>query len=167
MTFVRLFCTSSHTTVTTVSHVATRNSFTPTGYNAIDEEAKPVCIRRHFAYAFWLFWDFSDQCEDMSLYDAHFRLVVWLLLLCHSLKCEISQERQYGVVPKRHCNPGVSQGRSFAIRLKRKVSENSFEWCLEKEISMYEYEHQTNLAWWNVVWTRNRSLERKTCNLQW
>lgn len=48
------FCTATHITVNTVSPVTAPVSLTLTGYNAIDEEAKPVWVRGHFAYACWL-----------------------------------------------------------------------------------------------------------------
>jgi len=52
MTIILPFCTATHITVGTVSPVTTPASLTLTGYNVIDEEAKPVCIMRHFVFAF-------------------------------------------------------------------------------------------------------------------
>jgi hypothetical protein len=52
MTIILPLCTATHITVTTVSPVTTPASLTLTGYKAIDEEVKPVCIRQYFAYAF-------------------------------------------------------------------------------------------------------------------
>ena len=41
------------------------------GCNAIDEQGDVVCIRRSFAYLFWLLQAFSDNCEDEMLDDGH------------------------------------------------------------------------------------------------
>jgi len=52
MTIILPFCTATHITVSTVCPATTPVSLMLTGYRVIDEEAKPVYIRRHFVYAF-------------------------------------------------------------------------------------------------------------------
>jgi len=44
-------------------------SLTPVSRKAMCECMNAVCITRTVAYAFWLFGDLSDRCEDMSLDD--------------------------------------------------------------------------------------------------
>jgi hypothetical protein len=59
----------------TASCTITRLSSTRIDYNAIDEQVNAVCTTRNFAYACWLLRDFSDQCEDTRLDDAHIFLL--------------------------------------------------------------------------------------------